>query len=264
MSLRFYCFATIIVLAFPCLESARAVTLEWTGKTFTSGQPNDYDADPDVIGDDITVAINTGNLGAGTMTAAVDTTNEGGFGANTSSLGILINLQTVGEYVTVTVTFSAAYTMGVTDVSFTLFDVDYVDTGKNNIQFQDQIRSITATTINDTTVGATVTDGLANDSTGTSPNQVINGTANSLSTGSTSSDGNVTIDFGTNAIKSFTFVYGSGTGLTGNNVDPTDQKIGIYNINFTPVPEINPAWSALVSCIVAGGLILRHRASHRK
>jgi hypothetical protein len=33
---------------------------------------------------------------------------------------------------------------------------------------------------------------------------------------------------------------------------------------FTPVSEINPAWSAVASCIVAGALILRHSAKFRK
>jgi hypothetical protein len=33
---------------------------------------------------------------------------------------------------------------------------------------------------------------------------------------------------------------------------------------FTPVPEINPAWTAVGSCILATALILRHSAKFRK
>lgn len=247
-------------------NEAGAVTLDWNvNNTFTQGQTNNYEVDSASAGNDISVAINTGGLGGGIMTAGVDATNEGGFGPNTNTLGILLNFSTTGEFVTVTVTFSAAYTQGVTNVSFKLFDVDFIDTGNssNATQFRDQIRSITATSINNTTVGATVTGSSNNTVTGTSPNQIVDGITNTLSTGATSADANVTIDFGTNSIKSFTFVYGSGT-LLGNKTDPTDQKIGIYNINFTPVPEINPAWSAVVSCLAAAGLILRHRANVRK
>ncbi len=249
-----------------CALSAGAVTLDWNiNNTFTQCQTNSYNVDPSAPGADISVAIATTNIGAGTLTAAVDSTLEGGFGPNNNTLGILLNLTTTGQYVTVTVTFSAAYTQGVNNVSFTLFDVDYVDTGNGNnaTQFQDQIRSITATTINNTTVGATVTGGANNSVTGVSPNQIVNGTANTASTGATSGDANVTINFGTAAIKSFTFVYGSGT-LIGSNTDPSQQKIGLYNIGFTPVPEINPSWSAVISCLAAAGLILRHRAKVRK
>ncbi len=240
-----------------CALSAGAVTLDWNiNNTFTQGQTNSYNVDPSAPGADISVAIATTNIGVGTLTAAVDSTLEGGFGPNNNTLGILLNLTTTGQYVTVTVTFSAAYTQGVTNVSFTLFDVDAT-------QFQDQIRSITATTINNTTVGATVTGSSNNSVTGVSPNQIVNGTANTASTGATSGDANVTINFGTAAIKSFTFVYGSGT-LIGSDTDPTQQKIGLYNIGFTPVPEINPSWSAVISCLAAAGLILRHRAKVRK
>jgi hypothetical protein len=46
--------------------------------------------------------------------------------------------------------------------------------------------------------------------------------------------------------------------------DPTYQHVGINGISFTPVPEINPAWSALGSCLLAAALILRHSAKFRK
>jgi hypothetical protein len=35
-------------------------------------------------------------------------------------------------------------------------------------------------------------------------------------------------------------------------------------IAATPVPEINPAWTAVGSCILAAALILRHSAKFRK
>lgn len=251
--------------ALATVASAQAVTLDWNiNNTFTQGQVNSYDVDPSSPGADISVGISTANLGTGTMSNAVDATLEGGLGPGHNTLGILMNFTNTGEFVTVTITFSGAYTQGVTNVKFSLFDVDYANSGGANptVRFQDQLRSITATTINNTTVGATITGSLNNSVTGTSPNQIVDGIANTASTGTGSGDANVTIDFGTNAIKSFTFVYGSGA--ANGNIDPTQQKIGLYNIDFTPVPEINPSWSALVSCVLASGLILRHRAKARK
>jgi hypothetical protein len=91
--------------------------------------------------------------------------------------------------------------------------------------------------------------------------QVVNGTVSGVDNGPGSGNGNVTISFGTTAIKSFTFTYGSGSGTV---ADPTYQHVGIHDIAFTPVPEINPAWSALGSCLVAAALILRHSAKFRK
>ena len=90
---------------------------------------------------------------------------------------------------------------------------------------------------------------------------MVTGTASVADTGATSGNGNVTISFGTTAIKSLTFTYGSGSGTV---PDPTYQHVGIHDITFTPVPEINPTWTAVGSCLVAAALILRHSAKFRK
>ncbi len=93
--------------------------------------------------------------------------------------------------------------------------------------------------------------------------QVVNGISSTVDTGAGSGNGNVTISFGTNAIKSFTFTYGSGTSITGT--DPTFQHVGIHDISYlAAVPEINPAWGAIGSCLIATALILRHGAKFRK
>jgi hypothetical protein len=92
-------------------------------------------------------------------------------------------------------------------------------------------------------------------------NQVVNGIASANDTGANSGRGNVTISFGANAIRSFTFTYGSGSGTVAN---PTYQHIGLHDITFTPVPEVNPAFGAVLSCIGATLLVLRHNARHRR
>jgi len=80
-------------------------------------------------------------------------------------------------------------------------------------------------------------------------------------TGAGSGNSHVTISFGGAAITSFIFIYGSGSGTV---ADPTYQHIGIHDIAFTPVPEINPTWTAVGSCLAAFALILRHRGKFRK
>jgi hypothetical protein len=59
----------------------------------------------------------------------------------------------------------------------------------------------------------------------------------------------------------FTSTYGSGSGTV---ADPTCQHVGLHDITFTPIPEINPLWSAVGSCLLTAALILRHSAKFRK
>jgi len=168
-----------------------------------------------------------------------------------------LDLQNQTQSVTVTVNFSTLYTQGVTNVSFTLFDVDFSSGG-----FQDQISQIRGLSVDGTTwIAPTITTSSANVLTGTGLSQVVNGTGNNSDTGPTSGNGNVTFNFGANAITQFSYVYGSGTTAP---TDPSLQGIAMHDISFTPVPEINPAWTAILSCFAATGLVLRHRANLRK
>jgi len=145
----------------------------------------------------------------------------------------------------------------VQNVSLTLFDVDFSATTGNT--FQDQLRSITATSVDGVTlVAPTITTSANNTLSGPG---VVDGIVSTVDTGPGSGNGNVTISFGSAAIKSFTFTYGSGSGTV---ADPTYQHIGLSDITFTPVPEINPAWTAVGSCLLAAALILRHSAKFRK
>jgi hypothetical protein len=56
----------------------------------------------------------------------------------------------------------------------------------------------------------------------------------------------------------------TGSGGPSGVTDPTYRHVGINGISFTPVAEINPAWSAFGSCLIAAALILRHSAKVRK
>jgi hypothetical protein len=252
---------TLFALLLPLLATAAdAITLDWdsAGVTWTPGSlSNSYDVDPAKAGNDITVSItgDTGQLApkSGSTIPAVMNIIEGGLSPVQNALVLHLDLANQSQAVTVSVSFSALYTAGVANVSFTLFDVDF-----SSSAFQDQIRSIQALSIDGTTlISPTITVSANNSATG----GVVTGIINTSDTGATSGAANVTISFGASAIKSFTFVYGSGANAP---TDPTTQGIALHDISFTPVPEINPAWGAIGSCLVAVGLVLRHGAKFRK
>lgn len=251
------------------VATANAVILDWNTVSWTAGSlSNSYDVDPAKAGNDITVTVsgNTAQLqqelaSGNPMTPAITPDFQGGLASPTNTLCLAVNFTNQSQAVTVTVDFSALYTAGVQNVSFTLFDVDYSNVSGNT--YQDLLTAIKATSIDGTTlIAPTITTSANNTSSGTGVNQNVTGLVSTVDTGAGSGNGNVTISFGAAAIKSFTFTYGSGgpTGVT----DPTYQHVGINSISFTPVPEINPAWSAVGSCLLAAALILRHSAKFRK
>jgi hypothetical protein len=267
MSARFSLLCATALLFAPLCATSNAVTLNWGSEPWAAGSlQNSYDIDPAYSGNDVTVTVsgNTGQLqpelaAPNPMTPAVTAAFQGGYGSPQNSLCIATNFTNRSQGITVTVDFSAQYTQGVTNVSFTIFDVDFANGGGSN--YQDQIRSIMAVGIDGSLIAPTITTSLNNVLSGTGLNQVVNGITSTPDTGAGSGNGNVTISFGSAAIRSFTFTYGSGNGTV---ADPTYQHIGMSNIVFTPVPEMNPAFGASLSCIVAGLLVLRHNARHRK
>lgn len=248
-------------------SAADAITLDWDTVTWTAGSlSNSYDVDAAKPGNDITVTVsgNTAQLqqelaSGNPMTPAVTPDFQGGLPTAQNSLCLAVNYANQSQAVTVTVNFSALYTLGVQNVSFTLFDIDYSAASGNN--YQDQLRGIQAIDMNGNPVAATITTSANNSLSGTGLTQVVDGTVSTADTGPGSGNGNVTISFGATAIQSFTFTYGSGSGTV---ADPTYQHVGISDITFTPVPELNPAWSAVGSCLIAAVLILRHSAKFRK
>jgi hypothetical protein len=250
------------------IATGHAVTLDWDTVTWTAGSlSNSYDIDAARAGNDVTVTVsgNTGQLqqelvAPNPMTPAVTTDFQGGLATAQNALCLAVDLASQSQSVTVTVNFSALYTLGVQNVSFTLFDIDFAATSSSN--YQDMLSGITGLSTDGTTlVTPTITTSANNTLTGTGLNQVVTGTVSTADTGATSGNGNVTITFGATAIKSFTFTYGSGSGTV---ADPTYQHVGIGDITFAPVPEMNPAWTAFGSCLVAAALILRHSAKFRK
>lgn len=249
--------------------TSQAITLDWDTAAWTNGSLNNsFDVDPANPGADVTVGVsgNTAQLQPGLVapspqTPAITTALEGGLSPVEKSLELAVNFTTQSQSVTVTINFSALYAQGVQNVSFTIFDVDSANDNANNSHFQDQLRAISALSIDGVTmIAPTITTGAANTLTGTGLSQVVTGISTANDTGVTSGAGNVTINFSTNAISSLTFTYGSGAAFA----DPTYQHIGLHDLSFTPVPEMNPAWFGGLSCLLAGFLVRRHHGRLRK
>ncbi len=246
---------------------SKALTIDWDSVPWTNGSLiNSLDVDPARPGNDVTVTVSgdTGRLqpelaSPNPQTPAVTRAFDGGLTPGQRTLSLAVDFSNQSQVITVTVDFSAQYAQGVTNVAFTIFDVDFSNTSGNT--YQDQLSGIRAIGIDGSLIAPIITTSANNTLSGTGLNQVVNGIASTTDTGANSGRGNVTISFGSAAIRSFTFSYGSGSGTVAN---PTYQHIGLHDITFTPVPEINPAWTAALSCMAAGLLIFRHNARHRR
>lgn len=247
--------------------TASAVVLDWDSVVWTNGQTTgSFDIDPANAGNDVTVTL-TGNNGAtfvpditagNIQTPAVASVFQGGLAATEKTLVLGLNLTSNTQSVTLALDFSSNYTAGILQLTFRIFDVDFANASGNT--YQDILSNIRGQLMDGTWVAPTITTSASNALGGSDLAQTVTGTGAVADTGAGSGNGNVTISFGANAIKRFEFTYGSGAAFA----NPTFQHVGFYDFTFTPVPEINPAWSAVLSCVVAGGLVLRHRAICRR
>lgn len=251
-------FSVLLLALLPAgTRTADALVLDWDSVAWTEGTLNNsFDVDPATAGNDMTVTISGDTaqlqpelISPYPQTPVITTNFGGGLTPVQSTLSLAVNFTNQSQSVTVTVDFSALYALGVQNVSFTIFDVDFANAGAST--YEDRLSSITALSIDGTTLLApTITTSANNTVTGAGFSQVVVGTASTVDTGPGSGAANVTINFGTSAIRSFTFTYGG----SGAFADPTYQHIGIHDINFTPVPEMDPAIAASLSCFLALGL----------
>ena len=246
--------------------SASAFVIDWSTLTWAPGSlSNSYDLDPANPGDDVTITLTHNQVPSsgspfrpdfvdGIQTPTINSNLEGGQGPNVPSLNVAIDLVAQSRYITVTIAFSDTYLQGVEGVSFSIFDIDRAS-GSN--LYVDEIRSISGTAADGITAVAPIISGVGSDisHTGTGLAQMLTGTGPAPDTGAGSNSGNATISFGSTGIRSFTFRWGVPT-YAANNPIPMDISFG--NVGFSPVPEINPAWTAVGSCLTAVGLMLHH------
>lgn len=250
--------AFFAVTALSC-ASAGAITLDWDTNTWTNAnngnvQANSFDVDPNNAGNDVTIDFSgqTSKLRtepvSGTQTPAVMSTLTGGLTPVEKSLHVYASVGTQTQ-ITVSVTFAASYVKGVEGVSFKLFDIDK---GSDS----EYVKTIYGIGLDGTQVPATITEvgpsvSLSNPG---SLSQQLTGIAPA---GDTTGDGNATISFAV-PITGFTFTFDNSQG------PPRVQEFALYDISFSPVPEMNPALSAAVSCFAAIGLVFHHRARVRR
>ena len=220
--------------------TASAVVLDWSALSWPAGSlSNSYDIDPSSPGNDVTVTISgdTGQLqpslvSPNPQTPAITRAFDGGLVTSPKTLELALNLANNSQLVTVTINFSAQYAAGVSNVSLQLFDIDFSNAGGST--YQDVIRSMSATTITGATVAATISGLGSNVSlSGTGLTQTLTGTASTVDLGAGSGAGNGTISFIAPDIRSITFTYSSSALFA----DPTYQHIGIYNLDYSVVPE---------------------------
>ena len=240
--------------------TAHALVLDWDSVTWSPGfLNNSYDLNGDAV-NDITVSITsrqanvwTNDPGTGDLTPSISQTMTGGLLPAQNSLILAANLKTQSD-ITVQLTFTGGNgplnTPGANNVSFTIFDIDVTTNS-------DIISEIYGVAPDGTHVAATLTNiGPTVTLTGTGLNQVLSGNA---AAANNSGDGNVTVSFGSTLITDVFFTFSNTAGA------PRYQDIGIGDITFTPVPEINPAMTAAGSCLLALGLtfVARRRAKNK-
>ena len=233
---------TVVLFCTICAFSgtASAVLVDWSALNWPAGSlSNSYDVDPSNAGNDVTVTIagDTGQLqpslaSGNPQTPAITRAFDGGLGTSPSTLELALNLTSNSQSVTFTIDFSALYAAGVSNVSFTLFDIDAANSGGS--KYQDVISSIYAISTTGTQIAPTITNVGANVSlTGTGLSQVLTGQTSTVDLGAGSGAANATISFNTSNIASITFTYGSSSLFA----DPTYQHVGIYNIDYAVIPE---------------------------
>lgn len=253
---RRFCVIAALALAGFTAAPARALVLDWDQVAWAPGSLiNSYDLNGDAV-NDITVRITSqqANIWAndptsGDQTPVINQTMTGGLSPVQNSLMLAANLKTQSD-ATVQISFTggngALNTPGATNVSFTIFDIDITTNS-------DIISSIYGVAPDGTHVAATITNvGPTVTLTGSGLTQTLTGNA---AAGNNTSNGNATISFGSALIYDVFFTFSNTAGA------PRYQDIGIGDVTFTPVPEINPAMASVVSCLVAASLtvFLRER-----
>jgi hypothetical protein len=254
---RRVCVVAAVCLGFLLAGSrvAHALVLDWDSVSWTNGSLNNsYDVNGDAV-NDVTVAWTSQNPGvwtpdptSGMMTPAINSTMTGGLLPSEKSLNVAADLHT-NSRVTLHLSFTGAQP-GADNVSFTIFDIDLTAD-------RDEITNIYGLAPDGTHIAATITSlGSTVSLTGLGLGQILTGLVPSPDN---SSLGNATISFGSNLITDVFFTFGNSAG------PPRYQDIGIGDISFTPVPEINPAATSAMSSLLAVGLtVLVHRRAKRK
>lgn len=248
--------AGLVLLAALSAPAAKAVVvLDWDAVTWNAGDlTNSYDVTGDGLTDvTVTITSRQANIWAIDPTSAsqapvVNQSLTGGVSPAENSLMLAANLKTQSD-ATIQLNFTGGQN-GANNVSFTLFDIDITTNS-------DIISNIYGVALDGTHIAPTITNvGPTATLTGTGLTQQLQGNA---AAANNTGNGNATISFGSTIITDIFFTFSNTSGA------PRYQDIGIGDISFTPVPEINPAGTAAASCLLAFGLtVFARRRAQRK
>jgi hypothetical protein len=251
---RRVCVITVACLGFLLAGSpaAHALVLSWDSVAWAPGsQNNSYDLNGDSV-NDITVSMTAANNTftndptTGMMTPAINQTLTGGQSPVQNTLMLAGNLFTHSD-MTIHLSFTGTQNWA-QNVAFSIFDIDVATNS-------DIISGIYGVAPDGTHIAATITNiGSAITPSGAGLSQMLTGNVPSADSGPGSSNGNATISFGSTVITDVFFTFSNTAGA------PRYQDIALGDISFTPVPEINPAATSAISCLLAIGLTtLVHR-----
>jgi hypothetical protein len=237
--------AACLLFGLATTQSANALVLDWDGVAWSPGSLiNSYDLNGDAL-NDVTVTVNSQQANiwqndptSGIQTPVVNQTLTGGILPPQSSLMLAANLHT-NSSATVNLSFPAS--LGAINVSFMIFDIDVTTNA-------DIISNIYGVALDGSHVAATITNvGSGVTLSGSGLTYKLTGNAASPNN---SSNGNVTITFGSTLISDVFFTFGNTAGA------PRYQDIALGDVNFTPVPEMNPAAVSVGSCLLAVGMMV--------
>jgi hypothetical protein len=184
-------------------------------------------------------------------------TLTGGISPAENSLRLDLNWSTNTQRIQITVTFNN-YTNGVTNLNFQIFDVDRNGGGPTENTYVDQITNLYGTYTNSAPFAPEIfANSPSNVVVGSGLTEYLYGTNQAVST---TSNGNVIINFSTNLVDSFSFTYGNDPSAQGN---PAQQFISLYDFSITPltrVPEVHPSVVAAAMCgLMAGWRAVKSR-----
>lgn len=242
------------------LSPMSASVLDWSDPliTYTPGSLSATYTNVDSSGVDIQITILDPNsiLGSfgGTATPAINNVLTGGQPVGQQeNLFFFIQPNPVSEFIRVQVEFFLTGTStdaAVQDVSFDVFDIDRNGNGI------DEVRNFSS----QNTVAGTGPDGPSSVTAVNPANVNVTGSGTTIvATGvnnipNNSDQANITVDYTGVLLTEFAFDYGYAS-----TASPAGSGVGLYNINFTLVPEAEP-WVA-VGALPGVALVLRRRRS---
>jgi hypothetical protein len=199
-------------------------TIDWDTETWTDATGTVYTGVYSVGGANVTVTINDAGNDFQTAPTINSTDASGGLTPAQDGLSLYANFDAQGaiggEVITMTLDF--AHAGGVSNVAFTIFDID---TGG----FIDRIR-VTGNN------GAVIDPTTISFAAGTTVSQVNSNTVvGTAGVGATSSAGNATFTFNQTGITQITIEY-----LSGQTADPSQQRIVLHDISFDAPPTGAP------------------------